>query len=136
VAETALGRRIRQLRGKRTLKEINQGAKVGVSKLSKLERGDEDNPQYETLVRVARGLDVPLATLFDESRPEEGSGHAERPSEGSPILETFLARLDAEAPAEDSVRGDILKAIAALNRALRREADTGAPPAQAPKAGR
>jgi len=119
VAETALGRRIRQLRGNRTLKEINSKARIGISKLSKLERGEERNPRYHTLERVARGLEVPLASLFEDPRPE-GAERAQ--SEGSPILSALLARLDSEAPAEDSIQGDILKALAALTRALRREA--------------
>ncbi len=65
----ALGRRVRRLReGLRlTQEEFSRRCDISVSFASLLERG-ERSPSYETLLTIARALEVPVAELFrDES---------------------------------------------------------------------
>lgn len=93
----------------------SDGPRVG-----RLEKGVE-NPTVETLDKIAAALTIDVH-LLTAPRPEEESGHAER-REGHPVLDELARALDAEVPAEDTWQGDVLKAIAALNRALRRPAD-------------
>ncbi len=63
----ALGRRVRGLReGKGfTQEEFARRCGISVSFASLLERG-ERSPSYETLMTVARALEVPVAELFRE----------------------------------------------------------------------
>src|SRR5205814_7175429 len=66
-----VGRKIRQLRLSRvgpklTQEELSERARISVSFLSMIERG-ERSPHLETLSKIAGALDVPLATLFDDS---------------------------------------------------------------------
>ena len=65
-----VGRKIRQLRlarvgPKLTQEELSERARISVSFLSMIERG-ERAPHLETLSKIAGALDVPLATLFDD----------------------------------------------------------------------
>jgi transcriptional regulator with XRE-family HTH domain len=65
-----VGRKIRQLRLSRvgpklTQEELSERARISVSFLSMIERG-ERSPHLETLSKIAGALDVPLATLFDD----------------------------------------------------------------------
>lgn len=141
------GARLRELREARGLTQGDLGgaAGIGAAEISRHERNDESsNPTIAVLARLARALSMPLAVLFEPvgsaiPRPEE-SGHYEdrqrRQDQGNQFLATILAHVDEETPAEDTVRGDILKAVAVLNRALRRPSNTGEPPAPAAKAGR
>lgn len=99
------------------------------SKVSEIATGKNPDPQWSTVVKLAQGFGVPLH-VFLEGPPssDTSDGDDDRPREGSAVLEQLLLqRLDAEAPAEDTLRGDILRAQAALdsaqaalNRALRR----------------
>jgi transcriptional regulator with XRE-family HTH domain len=61
----ALARRVRSLRESLSLKqdELARRCAISVSFVSLLERG-ERSPSYETLVQVARALEVPVQELF------------------------------------------------------------------------
>jgi transcriptional regulator with XRE-family HTH domain len=77
-----VGRKIRQLRLARagpkiTQEELSERARISVSFLSMIERG-ERAPHLETLARIAGALDVPLATLFDD-QGEDGLDPMYRP---------------------------------------------------------
>jgi len=93
------------------------------SRLSNIETGTNENPELTTLRSIATALQVDIAELFIEPRPEQKPGHgqpAEAAVEPHSILAALLEAADVEMPAEDSWRGDVLKAVAVLNRALRR----------------
>lgn len=112
------------------LKELADAAKMPSSQLQRLSNGENTNPGIQTLQRVADAMGFTLAELITEPRPEE-SGHAKERGR-DPVLEerftSILEAFDVEVPAEDTWRGDVLKAIAALNRALRRsDPGTAAP---------
>ena len=77
-----VGRKIRQLRLARTgpkitQEELSERARISVSFLSMIERG-ERAPHLETLSKIAGALDVPLGTLFDE-QGEDGLDPMYRP---------------------------------------------------------
>lgn len=135
-ADERFGDKLREWRQRRKLSQQALGEKIGADgpRIHRLEKGTE-NPTLDTLDRLAAALAIDVGELL-RPRLEQESGRVEGGSEGSPILAALLARLDADAPAEDSWRGDVLKAIAALNRALRREAAPGEALGAAPKAGR
>lgn len=132
------GARIKEIREERRLSQKEVAALAGSTdgEISRHERNaPNSNPAVDVLVRISRALDVPLPCLFEPvgtpiPRPDEGeAGHADADdrSQGSALLERVLHQLDSETPAEDSWRGDVLKAVAALNRALRRtNTDDGA----------
>ena len=67
-----LARRIRVLRARHGLTQETLSARCGISVsfASLLERGAR-SPSYETLVRIAQALEIPMADLFGASR--EGS---------------------------------------------------------------
>jgi transcriptional regulator with XRE-family HTH domain len=73
-----VGRRIRQLRQSRsgpklTQEALGERAKISVSFLSMIERG-ERSPHLETLAKIAQALEVPLADLLrdgSEGQPPE-----------------------------------------------------------------
>jgi len=111
------------------LAEVARSAKMTSSQLQKIANGTTRDPSVTTLDRVAKAMGITLSALVDErARPEHEAGVGERPSASAEILEEIrLRELDRFAPAEDSTRGDILRAQtaldqahAALNRALRR----------------
>ncbi|HXN81416.1 MAG TPA: helix-turn-helix transcriptional regulator [Myxococcales bacterium] len=63
-----VGKKIRQLRLSRvgprmTQEELSQKARISVSFLSMIERG-ERSPHLETLAKIAAALEVPLSDLF------------------------------------------------------------------------
>ena len=139
------GERIKEIRDARglTRPELADRAKMSVDDLGRHERNDaESNPSVDVLMRIALALSVRPGAILEPKgspipRPDQESGVGQRP-EGDPLLAAFahrLAELDTETPAEDSWRGDVLKAIAVLNRALRRESDAGTAPPTA-KVGR
>jgi transcriptional regulator with XRE-family HTH domain len=68
----ALGRRVRSLREalRLTQEEFARRCGISVSFASLLERG-ERSPSYETLLTMARALEVPLADLFREGPAAE-----------------------------------------------------------------
>lgn len=131
LADQRFGERLREWRSRRNLSGQALGDKIGAdsSRISRLEKGTE-NPTLDTLDKLAAALDVDVSVLL-EPRPEE-SGHVAGGSDGSEILAAYLARIDEEAPAEDSWRGDVIQAIAVLTRALRRPApgEPASPPAK------
>lgn len=65
-----LGRTIRRLRKQRGLSQeaLAEAARMHLNHVSSIERG-ERNPGFLSLLKLARGLDVPIATLFDEFPP-------------------------------------------------------------------
>ncbi len=76
-ALNALARRVKSLREslRLTQEEFSKRIGISVSFASLLERG-ERAPSYETLVAVARALEVPLAELFRDgvsAQPEDRS---------------------------------------------------------------
>lgn len=108
------------------LAKVARDAGMDSPQLDRLRKGENDNPTVAVLTRIADALGVPLAALF--TRPEKDARHG-MGGERNPILDRrfaeLLGALDVEVPAPDSWRGDILKALAALNRALRREDTAG-----------
>lgn len=66
-----IGERIRELRTARsmTATELAKAADVSVGLISQVER-DITDPSLETLRRIARVLDTPLFSLFQEADPE------------------------------------------------------------------
>lgn len=119
-----VGSRIKEWRLRRELTQEELGDKIGSDgpRVGRLEKGSE-NPTLETLDKLASALKVDVSDLF-RPRPED-AGHEDRPRERSQVLDQILSELDQEYPAADSWEGDIHKAIAALNRALRRGRDSG-----------
>jgi transcriptional regulator with XRE-family HTH domain len=126
------GKRIVELRlaaGFATQKEFAKKAKIDPSKLSRLENDKPVNLTLKTIERLAKTLRVLPGELFSEPRPEGDAGLVHSTQERDQILNRLVSTLDTETPAEDSWRGDVLKAIAVLNRALRRtDAGTGFTP--------
>lgn len=110
---------LRTRAGFETQQKLAAKAKVDASKLSKLENDRPVNLTLITLERLAKALKVPVRELFNSPRPEGATGHGVD-DKGIAVLQGLLQSVDQETPAEDSWRGDVLKAVAALNRALRR----------------
>lgn len=133
------GARLRELRQRRRISQEVLGEKVGSDgpRIHRLEKGSE-NPTLETLDKLADALEVDVSEFLVPVREQESAGA--RRVERNQILEdrwgALLEALDAEVPAEDSWRGDVLKAVAALNRALRRPAAPAETPEISKKAGR
>lgn len=127
------GDRIKEIRNGKGLTQetladlvVERGGAMDRYRLSKIETGENDNPELDTLRLIAEALDVDIGEIFILPRPELEAGHGEQPRQYFAVLENLVAELDAQVPAEDTWRGDVLKAIAALNRALRRGPDSGA----------
>ena len=74
-------RRVRQERGL-TLEELAQRSGVSIGMLSQLERG-VGNPSLRTLVKIAKGLGVPMGYFLSGISPEilQGLNLATSPSE-------------------------------------------------------
>ncbi|MEW6433399.1 MAG: helix-turn-helix domain-containing protein [Myxococcota bacterium] len=70
----ALGRRVRGLREalRLTQEEFARRCGISVSFASLLERG-ERSPSYDTLITIARSLEVPVADLFREGPSAEAT---------------------------------------------------------------
>ena len=100
----------------------------------KTARGKRPDPQFSTVEKIAKGFGISVLALLEGPRPEDDTGHAQRSVQTHSGLQRLLDAVDAEFPAEDSWQGDIHKAVAALNRALRRGRDSGAPHSKAAKA--
>ncbi len=137
------GKRVTELReaaGFKTQGALASAAGLDPSKLSKLENDHPVNLTLKTLERLAAAMKVSVGELFTSPRPEGLSGHdagtaaAERGRD--PRLDTLIAQLDADYPAEDSIEGDIHQALAALTRALRRPRAAAEPDRAAAKARR
>jgi transcriptional regulator with XRE-family HTH domain len=114
------------------LASVARAAGMDSPQLDRLRRGENDNPTVQVLERIAKALKVPVGELFTRPEGEAGRVNERSPREGAGIFEELLATLDTDAPAEDTTRGDILKAQsalasaqAALNRALRRADEDG-----------
>ena len=132
------GQRIRELRDFRRLSQqaLADAAGTGKGDISRHERNDPtSNPSVDVLARIADALDVPVFALFEavgSPIPEKAMAARDERQHGSggsiPALERIILEdLDRDAPAEETTRGDILRAQhalasaqAALNRALRR----------------
>jgi transcriptional regulator with XRE-family HTH domain len=123
------GANLRDWRQKRRLTQEQLGEKVGADgpRVGRLEKGTE-NPTLESIDRLAAALDVDVSVLH-APRPEEQSeraGELGGSARGGtwmgvdPVYRAIIEQLDAETPAPDTIEGDILKASAALDRALRR----------------
>lgn len=63
--QTALGRKIQQLRQERglTLRDLARKAQVDERGLGRIESGDSPAPYFPTVQRIARALGVDLNTL-------------------------------------------------------------------------
>jgi transcriptional regulator with XRE-family HTH domain len=119
------GERIKEIREARKLtrRQLADKALMSEDDLGRHERNDHaSNPAVDVLMRIARALHVPSSALFDPKGapipgPEQQeSGHDRE--QGVAVLEKLrLNQLDEAAPAEDSTRGDILRAQHALNQA-------------------
>lgn len=132
------GERLRALREAKGLSQPDLAEKSGLSKgqISRWERSEDMNPGLNSIQQLADALEVHISMFFP--RPEEESGDAVDTGvvQVNRWIETRLAAIDEEFPADDSVEGDIHKAIAALNRALRRTRTSAAAGGQAQKTGR
>lgn len=98
--------------------QVARDAQMKLQQLQRILSGDNLKPQVNTLAKIALACGRELEDIF--TRPESAGHETQARVERDSLLDVALARLDAETPAEDSWRGDILKAVAALNRALRR----------------
>jgi transcriptional regulator with XRE-family HTH domain len=115
-------------------------ADVDASKLSKLENDKPVNLTLKTIERLAAALRVAPLELFVQPRPEEMPDHvggiggvgSEAGSSINPLAAEFytkfLEAVDRDDPAPDTLEGDVLKAHAALTRAVRRIAGARAHP--------
>jgi transcriptional regulator with XRE-family HTH domain len=93
------GERVRAMRKAARLTLDNLGAASGISRaaLSKIERG-EMSPTYESLLKLARGLGIDLATLVSGRRPAGGGYDVTRAGEGAEYRsEKFVHHLLAPA---------------------------------------
>lgn len=131
VADERFGERLLEWRQRRKLSQQALGEKIGADgpRIHRLEKGAE-NPTLDTLDRLAVALDVDVSALL---APRSGEDAGRDRTQVDSLLASFVARLDSDTPAEDSWRGDVLQALAVLNRALRRHdsGDSAAPPAKA-----
>ncbi len=68
-----LGERIRRVRKMKRISQIELENKIGIKReyLSKIENSELKNPTYNTLEKICRGLDIPLAELVaTEGEPQ------------------------------------------------------------------
>lgn len=125
------GDRIREIREAKGITQarlaelvVEHGGAMDRSRVSNIETGENDNPELDTLCVIAVALSVDIGELFTAPRPEQDAGHATGRlgvgGESPGFFEGLRTLLDRETPAPDTVEGDILKAAAALDRALRR----------------
>ncbi len=65
-----IGRRIKNLRDERGMKQNHLARKARISRweLSRIENGRVDNPTMRTLMGLADALGVPLSDLLEEGR--------------------------------------------------------------------
>jgi transcriptional regulator with XRE-family HTH domain len=94
-----LGERVRAMRKAASLTLDDLSAASGISRaaLSKIERG-EMSPTYESLLKLARGLGIDLATLVSGRRPAGGGYDVTRAGEGAEYrTDKFVHRLLAPA---------------------------------------
>lgn len=70
--KTTLGKRIRNLRGLRNLtqEQLAERAELSVKYLGEIERGGS-NPTIESLGKIGRALDMPLAQLLRQNEEDE-----------------------------------------------------------------
>lgn len=73
--EESFGQRIRRLRQSAglTLQEVGKRSGIAFSTVSRVEKG-QLSPTYESIVRLAQGLDVDVAELFAASAPASAAG--------------------------------------------------------------
>jgi len=114
--------------------DCRRASRIKPSKISEIVSGANRDPQFSTVEKLAKGFNVSVDVFLAGPRPLEAV-HGDRTRERSAVLDQLLREIDIEAPADDSWRGDVLKALAALTRALRR-ADTRAVTGEAAKARR
>lgn len=73
-----LAANVRHYRGRMTQKELADAAGVSIEVVRKIEQGAEYNPTLNVLVKLAQGLDIPLAQLVKDpagvptGNPDEG----------------------------------------------------------------
>ena len=136
-----IGAWIKEWRQKRNLTQAVLGERAGTDgpRIGRLEKGEE-NPTVETLDKLIQVLDIDLSQLT-APRPEEaaddaqsGLGGTRNKASVANYLRGLLEETDREFPAADTWQGDVHKAIAALNRALRREDAAEQSPQSTPKA--
>jgi transcriptional regulator with XRE-family HTH domain len=86
-ADAGFGERIRELRKSRglTLDEIAEAGGLSRAAVSKIERG-EMSPTYDSLIKIARGLNTDVSLLVSGTRPAGGGYDVTRAGKGAPHL--------------------------------------------------
>ena len=107
-----LSRKLRRLRRERrlTLKELGEKTGLSPGLISRYETGRDENPSLETLVKLARSLDVSVADFL----PSDSSPAVVTPEEMDEELKTFVAERRAK---KQKVDNDLLQALCALHSA-------------------
>lgn len=94
------------------------------SYISRIENGKEKNPGLSAYTRIADALKVDVGEILTSRGEQESTRETPKVGaiKGDAQLEgRLLAALDSDFPVEPTWRGDVLQAIAALSRALRRD---------------
>jgi transcriptional regulator with XRE-family HTH domain len=120
----SLGRHVRALRAKAgmTLKDLSERSEISISALSKLENG-QLSPTYESIIRLAHGLDTDIAGLFSDDAAPAVTGRRSITRHGEGIrCET--ATYDYEMLCTDLARKQMVPLIA---RVKARELQTFGP---------
>lgn len=62
-----LNERLKELRSEKgiTQEQLSNASGVGRITICRLETGELQNPKYDTIISLAKALDVPAAELFD-----------------------------------------------------------------------
>ncbi|ADG07455.1 helix-turn-helix domain-containing protein [Kyrpidia tusciae] len=89
----AFGVKLKQLRTERgwTLEQLSARSGLSISHISSLERGTRMKPSFQVAVRLARALEVPLATFLEDAGKEESDPLEHLP----PEIREFVSREDA-----------------------------------------
>ncbi|ATY85922.1 hypothetical protein CVV65_14150 [Kyrpidia spormannii] len=89
----AFGVKLKQLRTERgwTLEQLSARSGLSISHISSLERGTRMKPSFQVAVRLARALEVPLATFLEDAGEEEVDPLEHLP----PEIREFVTREDA-----------------------------------------
>ncbi|MBQ6855294.1 MAG: helix-turn-helix transcriptional regulator [Alphaproteobacteria bacterium] len=115
-----VGRRIAKLRKslKMNQTEFSQKAGIMINTVSNIERG-QGNPQFDTLVKMASILNVPLTDLLDMNAPQPTSSslshrlsEAQKPEEFSGITRDVLETLASLNPEKMRIAGIQIAALA------------------------
>lgn len=117
---------------RRTLDELAADTGLNRGTIHRMLDGTTKEPGFESVVKVARALGVPLDLLSEDTRPADGVSRVERVAEGSSLLDRAITEAGARA---GTWQADVADALHALARALGRERDRDAD-SQPPEAAR